>query len=404
MTQKEAMRWHIMLMVKEKKLTITNAAQKLGISLRQTFRIWHRFQKEDKKGILSKRRGITPFNKIPKKTKNIICNLLHTKYVGFGPTFAAEKLLEEEHISISKESLRQIMIKENLWIPKRKKSPKIYQRRNRRSRFGELIQIDGSYEYWFEDRADKCCLLVFVDDATSQIVEMRFCKHETTLDYLHSMKKYIKEYGKPISVYSDKHSIFRVNRENAAKGKRITQFGRVLKDLDIELICAHSPQAKGRVERANGILQDRLIKEMRLRNISSMEDGNIFLEKYRKQYNQKFGKKALFKEDAHRSVEKENLERIMSVQEQRKLSKNLSFQYGNVIYQIITDRLTYRMRYAGVTIVDKGSDPIEVEYQGKLLPYKQWQELPDQGRIIDNKALNWVNRKTNKPRKHHPWR
>ena len=404
MTQKEAYRWHIMLMVKEKKLTITKAAKKLSISIRQAFRIWKRFRIEDKKGILSKRRNITPSNKIPQNIQLQICNLLHTKYAGFGPTLASEKLEENEDIHVSRESLRKIMIKENLWIPKQKKSCKIYPRRNRRSRFGELIQIDGSYHHWFDDRADKCCLLVFVDDATSQIVEMRFCKHETTLDYLRSMKRYINRYGKPISVYSDKHSIFRVNRENAVKGKRITQFGRVLKDLDIELICAHSPQAKGRVERANGILQDRLIKEMRLLNISSMEEGNIFLEEYRKKYNEKFAKTPLCVEDAHRSAKDDNLERIMSVQEQRKLSKNLSFQYSNVIYQIATDRPTYRMRYAGFTIIDKGLGPIEVEYQGKLLPYKLWQDLPDQGRIIDNKALNWTNRKPNKPRKHHPWR
>jgi hypothetical protein len=159
--------------------------------------------------------------------------ILRDKYTDFGPTIASEKLNENENILVSRETLRQIMINEGLWTPYEKRIPKIYQRRNRRSRFGELIQVDGSYEYWFEDRAEKCCLLIFVDDATSQIVETRFCKHETTLDYLMSLKRYIGLYGRPLSIYSDKHSIFRVNREVTAKGKRLTQLGRVLQELDI---------------------------------------------------------------------------------------------------------------------------------------------------------------------------
>ena len=184
MTQKEAERLHVMLMVKENRITVTQAAIQLGICLRQAFRIWKRFKIEDKKGIISKRKGCTPSNIIPTNLKLQICNLLHTKYKDFGPTLASEKLQENEAIHISRESLRKIMIAENLWSSKRKNPLKIYQRRSRRSRFGELIQIDGSYEWWFEERGDKCCLLVFVDDATSKIVEMRFCKHETTQDDL----------------------------------------------------------------------------------------------------------------------------------------------------------------------------------------------------------------------------
>ncbi len=404
MTQKEAECLHVMLMVKENRITVTQAAIQLGICLRQAFRIWKRFKIEDKKGIISKRKGCTPSNIIPTNLKLQICNLLHTKYKDFGPTLASEKLQENEAIHISRESLRKIMIAENLWSSKRKNPLKIYQRRSRRSRFGELIQIDGSYEWWFEERGDKCCFLVFVDDATSKIVEMRFCKHETTQDYLVSLKRYIKRSGKPLCLYSDKHSIFRVNRENAAKGERITQFGRILKDLDIEIICANSPQAKGRVERKNGVLQDRLIKEMRLKGISSMEEGNIFLEEYREQHNKKFGKEPLIKEDAHRSIAQDDLEKVMTIQENRKLSKNLTFQYNNTIYQIQTDKPSYVMRYAGVTIINDGSNDIQVDYKGKSLVYKKWQDLPDQGRIVDSKALNWMNRKTYKPGKYHPWR
>ena len=405
MTAKEVDRFHIMKLIKEKRLTLKRASKQMGISLRQSIRIWKRFKTEGKKGIVSRRRGKSSPNKIPYEMRNKIAQNLHDKYVDFGPTFAAEKLAENENIRISRESLRQIMIAENLWIPKRKKILRVHQRRTRRSRFGELVQIDGSYEYWFEDRSEKCCLLVFVDDATSKIVEMHFCKHETTHDYLLTLKRYIKRYGKPCTLYSDKHSVFRVNRENNLNGKRITQFGRVLKDLDIDLICAHSPQAKGRVERANGVLQDRLIKEMRLKGISSMEEGNTYLKEYMEKHNRQFGKEPLKTESANIPIKaSENLDAIMTIQEKRKLSKELSFQYSGVIYQIKTARPLYAMKHAGITVIDYGLGKIEVDYRGQKLEYSKWHELPAQGRVIDSKALNWVNKKINKPKKSHPWR
>jgi len=277
MTQKEADRLHIMKLIAEKRLTLTKAVEQSGLSLRQLIRVRKRFLLEGTQGVLSKRRGKSALNKISHDLKEKIARSLHEKYPDFGPSFAAEKLAENENIHISRESLRQIMIAENLWIPKRKKILRVYQRRARRSRFGELVQIDGSYEYWFEDRAEKCCLLVFIDDATSRIVEMRFCKHETTQDYILSLKRYMQRHGKPCALYSDRHSIFRVNREENLKGKRITHFGRILKDLDIDLICANSPQAKGRVERTNEILQDRLIKDMRLEGSCSVVLGFIVI-------------------------------------------------------------------------------------------------------------------------------
>ncbi len=405
MTQKEADRLHIMNLIAEKRLTLTKAAEQSGLSLRQLIRIRKRFLLEGIQGVVSKRRGKPALNKISHDLKEKITRSLHEKYSDFGPSFAAEKLAENENIHISRESLRQIMITENLWIPKRKKILRVYQRRARRSRFGELVQIDGSYEYWFEERGEKCCLLVFIDDATSKIVEMRFCKHETTQDYILSLKRYMQRHGKPCALYSDRHSIFRVNREETLKGKRITHFGRILKDLEIDLICANSPQAKGRVERANGVLQDRLIKDMRLEGISSMEDGNIYLEEYMKKYNQKFGREPLKKEDAHRAVNfSKNLDDIMAVQESRKLSKELSFQYDGVIYQIKTTKPLHSMKHASVTVIDYGFGKIEVDYRGQRLDYSPWHEIPAQGRIVDNKALHWVNKKICKPKKHHPWR
>ena len=376
MTIKEADRLHFMRLVEKKKLTLKKASFQLNLSLRQTLRIWGSFKKDGPKGLISKRKGHCAPNKISNKIREKMTQNLHYKYSDFGPTLAAEKLAENENIHISRESLRQIMIAEGIWMPKKKKINKIYQRRNRRSNFGELIQIDGSYEYWFEDRAEKCCLLVFIDDATSKIVEMRFCKHETTQDYLISLKRYLIRTGKPQALYSDRHSIFRTTRQSITDG-RITQFGRILKDLDIKLICANTPQAKGRVERANGILQDRLIKEMRLKGISSMEDGNIFLENYRIDYNKKFGRIPCNKEDAHREIlSHENINKICAIHETRKLSKDLSFQYNGIIYQIKEKNPSWSMKYAGISILDDGSGIIQIEYQGRNLKYAKWSDQP----------------------------
>lgn len=404
MTLKEADRLHIMKLVEEKSLSLKKASYKLNLSLRQTLRIWKQYKIEGKEGLISKKRGKPAHNKIPNTLKKKIGQILHNKYADFGPTFAAEKLAVNENLHVSKESLRQIMVAEGLWIPKKKKIAKLYQRRNRRSCYGDLIQIDGSYHRWFEDRGEKCCLLVFIDDATSKIVEMRFCRHETTQDYLISLKRYLKREGKPKAFYSDKHSVFRVNRQGISDG-RITHFGRVLKDLDIDLICANSPQAKGRVERANGILQDRLIKEMRLKDISSMEEGNIFLERYWEEYNKKFSKEALDKNNAHRLLSDiDDLEKIFSIHERRKLSKDLSFQYQGEIYQIKELTPSHRMKHAGITVIDNGFGKIDLEYEGKKLKYAKWNDQPSQGRIMDRKALNWEPRKNYKPNKNHPWR
>ena len=176
-----------------------------------------------------------------------------------------------------------MLIRSDLWQVKSRKLKPCYQRRKRRSREGELLQIDGSYEYWFEDRAPKCCLINMVDDATGKIMEMRFVEYECLKGYLEGMKRYIKTHGLPLSIYSDKHTIFKSPKSE--ESYNLSQFGRAMKELNIELIHANTPQAKGRVERSHGTLQDRLIKLMSLEGISSLEEGNRYLESFRKDYN-----------------------------------------------------------------------------------------------------------------------
>jgi transposase len=302
MTLKEADRLVVVRKIENKYLNIRNAAIELGISTRQMKRIWKRYKQLGPVGLISMRKGKPNCRRLSSELREMALSLIRQNYSDYGPTFLAEKMEEKHGIKLSKETLRKLMISNGLREERKQKCYKVHPRRTRRSRLGELEQIDGSYEYWFEERGEKCCLIVFIDDATSRIGIMRFCRTETCEDYLKLLRIYLERHGRPIALYSDKHSIFRVTRKERYEGKRITRFHEVLKGLDIELICAHSPQAKGRVERANGILQDRLIKEMRERGISTIEEGNLFLDEFTEMYNRKFAKAPASSENAHRGM------------------------------------------------------------------------------------------------------
>lgn len=403
MSQKEADRLHVMKLLFNNDITQKKAASMMGLSKSQTIRIKKAFELLGAKGLISKRRGTPSPNKIPNNILHDVITIISKKYYDFGPTFACEKLREKHNIKISVESVRKLMIKEGLWKDKKHKEVIVHQMRSRRSRFGELIQIDGSYHNWFEDRAEKCCLIVFIDDATSDITTAKFCNHETTNNYLNTLEDHLHCYGKPRAMYSDKHQIFKVNNKKNITGNEITHFGSILKSLDIDLICANTPQAKGRVERANGILQDRLIKEMRLKNISSIEEGNKFLKEYLQKHNEKFGKEPLCSEDAHRPL-KEDLTEIFVHKEQRKLSKDLIFQYGGDLYQIKPEIASFGMKHAFVTVINKQGN-IEVKYRDQSLEYKKYSQIEYQGRIVDKKAIDtWINKKPRRVNKYHPWK
>jgi len=404
MTIKEADRYSIMNQIRTRKLKIKEASHVLGISYRQARRLWQRYKKEGPKGLISKRKGRPSNHQMACGIKEKALTLVTEKYADYGPTLAAEKLHEKHSLILSKETLRQLMIQEGLWKAKKEKKRKAHPRRTRRSCMGELVQIDGSYHRWFEDRAEKCCLLVCVDDATSQIMYMRFCKTESTDDYFETVRAYLREHGRPKAFYSDKHSIFRVNMKGREEND--TSFHRALKELDIELICAHSPQAKGRVERANGVLQDRLIKELREEGISSIEEGNAYLETFRKKYNQKFGKEPADEKDVHRALlPSHNLDMILVEKSQRVISKDLSFSYKTVLYQIDS---SYRNRLSGklIDIHEKNGELKFTGINGKPLKIKIWQEKVVKGpKVLDAKGLEMLwHSKPKKPGKHHPWR
>jgi hypothetical protein len=240
------------------------------------------------------------------------------------------------------------------------------------------------------------------------LLGLRFAEQESFHSYAQLVKSYFEHYGKPVAFYSDKHSIFRVNIPNQSKGDNLTQFGRAMKELDIEIICANTPQAKGRVERANQTLQDRLVKEMHLRGISSMEQGNAYLPEFMADFNRRFAVPTRSQSDAHRPLNKQdNLEYILTWQEPRILSKNLTLQFNKVVYQIQTKRPTYALRNAQVTVCENSQGIVTILYHGKELAYTIFHKQEHQSEIVETKDVDLAlqnQRKAHIPAADHPWR
>ena len=351
-TIEEMDRLMLMKKVQTKELTQLEASKELGISERQVRRILVKIRRSGYMGIKKLPAGGRP-SLNPNLVEKLKSALVQECYKGFGPTFMSEKLEERHGLKINRESLRKLMIELDIWKGRTRRKVRVFQRREPRRRMGELIQIDGFHHKWFEDRAPKCCLIVFVDDATSKIVSARFEQSESTLGYFRCIYDHITKYGRPESYYSDKHVIFKSPKKVDNKVED-TQVGRALSNLGIELICAHSSQAKGRVERANATLQDRLIKEMRLRGISTMDDANKYLPTFIQEYNRKFGKSPADPVDAHKTLNTDlrNLNYILSVHSSRTLSKNLEFSMDKRIYQIQSPGGGYRYRKAKVQIYE----------------------------------------------------
>jgi hypothetical protein len=283
--------------------------------------------------------------------------------------------------------------------------PSEHQMRERRACLGELVQIDGSDHAWFEDRGPKCTLLVYIDDATGQLLELWFVPDETTFAYFEASRHYFERYGKPVAFYSDKHGIFRVNQPRPlGTTSGLTQFGRAMEELDIQIICANTPQAKGRIERANQTLQDRLVKELRLRGISDMEAGNVYLPEFGEDFNHRFAVQPRSSHDVHRPIlETENLDVILTHQKTGSLSKNLTVQSNNVIYQIQSDRPGYALRKAHVTVCENPKGEITILYNNKPLSYTIYHKAIRQAEVVDTKTLDRQIKIPKPPAPDHPW-
>lgn len=407
MSTKEISRLEVIQKVADKRMRQKEAGAILNLGVRHIKRLVKKYKKHGAAGLISKHRGRKGNNCLKAEVKKKALDLLKRKYKGFGPTLAHEKLVEKEKLKISVESVRQLMIAEDLWKPRKVKKVVAHQLRERRACFGELVQIDGSPHDWFEGRAPECVLLVFIDDATGKLGQMRFVDSESFFSYAVAAEGYFKQHGKPAAFYSDKHGVFRVNNPSVGASDALTQFGRAMQELDIQIICANTPQAKGRVERVNQTLQDRLVKEMRLRGISSMDAGNAYLPEFITDFDQRFAVEPRSTVNAHRALTaKDDLATILTWQETRSVSKNLTVQFEKVVYQIKTKRPSYALRNARVTICVNAQQQVTILYKGKSLSYEIYHHQVKQAEVVASKDVDAAlkERVYAKPAPDHPWR
>lgn len=411
MSQKEAKRGQVLDLLIANKISQIEAARRMGVSARQTHRLERRYRADGLAGLVSGKRGSASNRRLSPTLLARAMALIGAHYADFGPTLAAEKLHEKHTIALSVETLRQQMIAAGYWQPRRGGKISIHPMRERRARSGELVQIDGSPHDWFEGRSAACTLLVFIDDASGKLMQLRFVPTETTLGYMRALHDHILLHGVPASLYHDRHSIFRINAKNADPEAE-TQFARATRELGIESIAANSPQAKGRVERANQTLQDRLVKEMRLAGIDDMESANAWLPGYIADHNKRFAVQPKDAADAHLPYagKADSLKRMLSVQTAKTLSKNLSCQHESKLLQVKTSGTGLGLRGAKVVIHQHFDGSRELLWKERKLDYSTMEKPLRQAPTADGKEVNARVDKALTGRKHghkpavdHPW-
>ncbi len=415
MSDKELLRSQLVAQLIDGKLSQKEVALRLEVSVRQVKRLKRSYVKAGIDGLISKKRGRPSNRRIAPEVLAQAVQLIGTRYSDFGPTLAAEKLREQHGVPLSVETVRKLMITHGYWKARRASKAQVHQMRERRAQRGELIQIDGSPHDWFEGRSPRCCLLVFIDDATGELMHLQFVDAETTLDYMAALARHIDLHGLPAALYSDRHSIFRINTKAAANASQ-TQFARALSQLGIDGIQANSPQAKGRVERANQTLQDRLVKEMRLQGMDGQAQANAWLPTFIADFNRRFAVAPAIPLDAHvRYLGKTgDLRRILSVHETRVLSKNLTCQYAGALLQVKTASSGLSLRGATVNVHQHFDGITELRWQGKTLKFEaltREEQVATQAPAVDGKQLNSLvddiiaaRHRSNKPAVKHPWR
>jgi len=416
MSKEELRRLEVIKRLEGKGMRQRTAAEVLGISIRQVKRLLRGYRREGALGLVSKQRGQPSHHQLDGERVRQALDLLKGSYADFGPTLAHEKLVERHGVELSLGSVRKIMIAEGMWKPKKSRKGAVHRMRERRACFGELVQMDGSEHDWFEGRCECCTLLVMIDDATGRLGALRFVPDETFFGYCALLRQYLEAHGKPAGLYTDKHGIFRVNLPNAGSGDNLTQFGRAMQELDIPILCANTPQAKGRVERANQTLQDRLVtpalaggarEELRLRGIHSLEQANAYLPDFLADFNARFAVSPRSSLDAHRPLSThQDLDQILVWQEARILSKNLTLQFRNVVYQIHTLRPAYALHKAPVTVCQDEHGKVAILYKGKLLDYTLFHQQKRQSEVVTPKQIDFALRnqsKAHKPAPNHPW-
>ncbi|HEX3435917.1 MAG TPA: ISNCY family transposase [Pseudacidobacterium sp.] len=389
MSERDLQRIEVLTEVLAGRRTVASAATVLEISPRQTRRLLNRYQDGGGSALIHQARGRKSNHRLQDGIREYALELVRRHYRDFGPSLATEALQERHGLKVGRETVRKWMVEDGLWLS-RKQRRSFHQPRLRREHYGELIQIDGSEHRWFEDRAKPCTLLVFIDDATGKLMQLRFVPSESTDSYFQALHGYLQSHGCPVAFYSDKHSVFRMNRD-AKGGQGMTQFGSALAELNIEILCANSSQAKGRVERANRTLQDRLVKELRLADISSIDAGNEFLHGFVERFNAKFAIEPARSENLHRplNLAPNRLKDILCYREQRYVGAQLTFHYDRK--QIILDRNDISESLAGkyVELYDYFDRPLEVRWKGVSLPYRVFSkdQRVNHTAIVENKRL-----------------
>jgi len=398
--QGELRRLHVIQKVLEGIVRQVEAAEILSLSGRQIRRIVKRIRSEGSRGIIHRSRGKPSNRRTFDKIKDRVIHLYRTQYRGFGPTLASEKLLERNRIGISDETLRLWLIETGDWR-KVRRHRRHRQWRERRHHDGEMVQMDGSHHDWFEGRGPWCVLMGYIDDATGRVFG-RFYDYEGTIPAMDSFKLYIQNYGLPMSVYLDKHTTYKSTAKASIEDQlndrpALSEFERALKELGVEVIHANSPQAKGRIERLFGTFQDRLVKEMRLRGIRTIEEANRFLEEYLPGYNSRFAVCPQEKDNLHRPVGRGvNLDAILCIKTKRTLRNDFTVAHNHKLYQVEDHISTPK-----VIVQDRLDGSIRITYKNRDLRFREISERP----IPENKPSPVARmRKSSTPPTDHPWR
>ncbi|MBD9561358.1 ISNCY family transposase [Ensifer sp. ENS03] len=393
MSERDLQRIEVLSKVIAGRMTLASAARVLELSTRQVRRLLERINTGGAASIRHKAIGRPSNNRISDGVRDYAVTLVRERYADFGPTLAAEKLAERDGLTVSRETLRQWMSDDGLWLS-RKQRRTFHQPRLRREAYGELVQIDGSEHRWFEDRGPSCSLLVFVDDATGKLMQVRFVRSESAFTYFEALALYLKHHGAPVAFYSDKHSVFRVAKKDAKGGQGMTQFGRALCELNIEILCANSSQAKGRVERMNRTLQDRLVKELRLAGIDDMEAGNAFLPGFIEHYNARFAIVPARPDDLHRpmNLAPDRLAEILCKREQRYVGAQLTFSFERRRIMLEETEVTRGLAGRYVETYAYADGRLDVRWKGHSLSYRVFDkdQRVTHAAITENKRLSDV--------------
>ena len=409
LSSKEVERAGVLRRVKEGRLKLVSAGRMLGISYRQAKRLWMRYEEEGIGGLKHRGAGRSSNRGKPGKLRQRALRLVRSKYSGgigerFGPTLACEHLASEDGIVVAAETLRRWMLAEGLWSRERKRK-RYRQRRERKAHFGELVQLDGSFHRWFEQRGPDSCLMNLVDDATGKTL-CRLGAQETTWAAANLLRRWIEQYGVPHALYTDWKNVYvrpaTEGEKREGKAPR-TQFGRMCAKLGIRIIAASSPQAKGRVERNHGTHQDRLIKKLRRKNIAGYEAANQFLEgTYLPEHNRRYSRAAASGEDFHRpKPSPRSLDEVFCLEQERILSNDWVVRYGGRLLQIERQGRRNAPAHGKVIVQEWEQGKVEIRYRGQKIAWKEIATLPQPS--FAEPPTQPV-RRGNRPPATHPWR